>query len=84
MGERRQYTEELRAEAVKMVVAPGSPSVSDVIAENRRLRKELAKAKMEQGASQQEVGNLLGVPKGTIGSWVAKCKKEMIQLGKRS
>ena len=54
MGERRQYTEELRAEAVKMVI--------------------------EQGMSQQEVGNLLGVPKGTIGSWVAKWKKEMTQL----
>jgi transposase len=29
-------------------LAPGAPSISDVIAENRRLRKELATVQMEK------------------------------------
>jgi transposase len=82
MTERRQYSEELKAEAVKMVAReglsyaevgkklgipkgtignwmadfkaegtanwPGAPSIADVLAENSRLRKELAEAKMEK------------------------------------
>ena len=54
MEERRKYTDELKAEALKMVV--------------------------EQGMSQQEVADLLGIPKGTIGNWVAKSKKGMSQI----
>jgi len=82
MAEQRHYSEELKAEALKMVIeqgmshkevsellniprgtigswiskskqsfekiAPGTPSISDVMAENRRLRKELTTAKMEK------------------------------------
>ena len=82
MVEKKVYSEELKAEALKMiieqgmshkevsdllsvpkgtigswvskskqsleVVAPGTPSISDVMAENRRLRKELEKARMEK------------------------------------
>jgi len=81
MKERRQYSDELKAEAVKMVTRdglshaevarrlgipkgsigswvtvlkedspaawPGAPSMAEVLAENARLRKELAHAKME-------------------------------------
>ena len=54
MGERRKYTNELKAEALKMVI--------------------------EQGMSQQEVADLLGIPKGTIGNWVTKSKKGMSQI----
>ena len=82
MKERRQYSEELRAEAVRMVTReglshaeagqklgipkgtigswmahyredgstsiPGSPSLAEILAENTRLRKELAEVKMER------------------------------------
>jgi len=54
MGKQRKYNDELKTEALKMII--------------------------EQGMSQQEVGELLDVPKGTIGSWVSKSKKEMSQL----
>ena len=54
MVERRRYTEELKAEALKMVI--------------------------EQGMSQQEVADLLGIPKGTIGNRVVKSKKGMSQI----
>ena len=53
MDERHKYTDELKAEALRMVI--------------------------EQGMSQQEVADLLGIPKGTIGNWVAKSKKDMSQ-----
>ena len=35
---------------------------------------------IEQGMSQQEVADLLGIPKGTIGNWVVKSKKGMSQM----
>lgn len=54
MGERRKYTDELKSEALKLVI--------------------------EQGMSQQEVADLLGIPKGTIGNWVVKAKDGMSQL----
>lgn len=54
MEGRKRYTDELKTEALKMVI--------------------------EQGMSQQEVGELLGIPKGTVGNWVAKSKKGMMQL----
>jgi transposase len=81
MKQRRQYSDELKAEAVKMVTRdglslaeaarklgipkgsignwvaalkedtpaawPGAPSMAEVMAENAKLRKELAQAKME-------------------------------------
>ena len=81
MKERRQYSDELKAEAVKMVTRegmshtevarrlgipkgnignwvavlkeetqaawPGAPTVVDLLAENTKLRKELARSKME-------------------------------------
>jgi transposase len=82
MAEKKYYSDELKAEALKLIlqqgmshkevsnllnipkgtiaswvskskqsletIAPGTPSVSDVLAENRRLRKELEKARMEK------------------------------------
>jgi transposase len=54
MGERHKYTDELKSEALKMVI--------------------------EQGMSQQEVADLLGIPKGTIGNWVVKAKKGLSQI----
>ncbi|MBN2219807.1 MAG: transposase [Kosmotogaceae bacterium] len=54
MGEKRKYSDELKAEVLKMII--------------------------EQGMSQQEVSELVDVPKGTIGNWVANSKKEMSQM----
>lgn len=82
MKERRQYSDELKAEAVKMVTRggmtheevarklnipkgtlarwvfvlkrdtpvawPGAPSMEEVLAENAKLRKELAEVRMER------------------------------------
>lgn len=82
MAEKKNYSEELKIEALRMVVeqgmsqkevsdllnipkgtigswasknsksmetlAPGAPTISDLTAENRRLRKELATAQMEK------------------------------------
>ena len=44
------------------------------------LKAEAVKMVIEQGISQPEVGRLLGIPKATVGNWVAKCKKGMAQL----
>lgn len=46
MKERRQYSDELKAEAIRMVVREGLPLA--------------------------EAGRKLGIPKGTIGSWMNK------------
>jgi len=50
MKERRQYSDELKAEAVKMVT--------------------------RDGLSHAEVARRLGIPKGSIGSWVAVLKED--------
>lgn len=50
MKERRQYSSELRSEAVKMVA--------------------------QDGLSHAEVAKKLGIPKGTIGNWIAGFKDE--------
>lgn len=54
MSERRKYSDELKAEALKMII--------------------------EQGMSQQEVSELIDVPKGTIGNWVSRSKNELAQI----
>ena len=51
MTEKRKYNDELKAEALKLII--------------------------EQGMSQQEVADLLSIPKGTIGNWAARAKKNM-------
>ena len=51
MSEKRKYTAELKAEALKMII--------------------------EQGMSQQEVADLLSIPKGTIGNWAASARNSM-------
>jgi transposase len=48
MKAQRKYSEELRSEAVKMVI--------------------------EQGLSQEDVGERLSIPKGTIGNWIVAAK----------
>lgn len=54
MGERKKYSDELKAEALKMII--------------------------DQGMSQQEVSELINVPKGTIGNWVSRSQKEMTKI----
>lgn len=54
MANKKNYSEELKAEALKMI--------------------------LEQGMSHKEVSDILGVPKGTIGSWVTKNKNSMEAL----
>lgn len=54
MAERRKYSDELRAEALRMII--------------------------EKGMTQQEVSELIDVPKGTLGNWVSKSKNEMIEI----
>ena len=49
MKKQRNYSKELKAEAIKMII--------------------------QNGLSHEEVSNRLGIPKGTIGSWIAKAKK---------
>jgi len=50
MKERRQYSDELKAEAVKMVT--------------------------RDGMTHAEVARKLGIPKGSIGNWVAVLKED--------
>lgn len=54
MGEMKHYSDELKSEAVKMII--------------------------EQGMTHKEVSDLLNVPKGTIGSWVARAKAQYEDL----
>ena len=44
---------------------------------NAELKAEALKMIIEQGMSQQEVADLLSIPKGTIGNWAAKAKNSM-------
>lgn len=58
MKERDGYSDNLRAEALKLIV--------------------------EQGMSLKEVSNLVGLFRGTVGSWVAKAQKQMLQAKPRT
>jgi len=41
---------------------------------SRELKTEAVNMVSEQGLSQEEVGRVLGIPKGTIANWVAASK----------
>ena len=60
MKNQRNYSKELKAEAIKMII--------------------------KDGLSHAEVSDRLGIPKGTIGSWIAQAKKisEPVESGQLS
>ena len=60
MKNQRNYSKELKAEAIKMII--------------------------QDGLTHGEVSDRLGIPKGTIGSWIAKAKKnsEPVESGQLS
>jgi transposase len=41
---------------------------------SKELKQEAVKMVLEQGLTQQEAGQRLNIPKGTIGNWVAAAK----------
>jgi transposase len=48
---------------------------------SNELKSEAVKMCIEQGLPQEEVGRRLGIPKGTIGNWVAGAKAGRVLIG---